>query len=118
MTGEISATEAARRLEADPSIRLLDVRTPDEWEAARLAQARRLDEDLAAEILGEWGRDETVIVCCHHGIRSRLVAHQLRGAGFTAILNLTGGLEAWSREVDPELPRYQVCPGGGVRPVR
>jgi len=41
----------------------------------------------------------------------------LRGAGFTNVMNLAGGLDEWSRTADPELPRYKVCPGGGVRPV-
>jgi rhodanese-related sulfurtransferase len=118
MTVEISPRAADERLRSEPGIRLLDVRTPEEWALSRLDRARLLDEDLAAEILNRWDRDGPVIVCCHHGIRSRMVAYQLHQAGFTEVYNLTGGLEAWSKEVDPGLPRYQVCPGGGVRPVR
>ena len=117
MIREIPPEEAARRLAKEPGTRLLDVRTSAEWEASRLDRAVLLDEDLAAEILGSWEREVPVIVCCHHGIRSRQVAYQLVQAGFIEVLNLTGGLEAWSKTVDPELPRYMVCPGGAIREV-
>jgi rhodanese-related sulfurtransferase len=46
------------------------------------------------------------VVICHHGIRSRLVALQLERAGFTRVINLSGGVEAWAREVDREMPVY------------
>ena len=117
MVPDLTPPEARERLDADSEVRLLDVRTPEEWRAARLPGALRLDAALAAEIVTNWDRDLPVLVMCHHGIRSKVVAYQLRGAGFTNVMNLEGGLDGWSKEVDSEVPRYKVCPGGGVRPV-
>ena len=53
------------------------------------------------------GRTGTAIALhCHHGVRSRAAAEQLLREGFTNVYNLEGGIEAWSREVDPSVPRY------------
>jgi monothiol glutaredoxin len=51
-------------------------------------------------------RDAAVALHCHHGVRSRAAAEQLLHEGFTNVYNLEGGIEAWSREVDPSVPRY------------
>ena len=117
MVPDLTPAEARDRLAADPAIRVLDGRTPEEWEAARLPGAVRLDEDLAAEIVEQWNREAPVLVLCHHGVRSKVVAYQLRGAGFTNVMNLRGGLDGWSTEVDSEIPRYKICPGGAIRPA-
>jgi len=87
-------------------VRLLDVRTPEEWRTARIEGADLLDEALAREILENWPADTPIVVYCHHGIRSRIVARKLAAAGFTRVANMTGGIEAWSRRVDPAVPRY------------
>ena len=116
MIVDLEPAAARDRIDADPDLRILDVRTPAEWEAARLPGSRLLDEELAEDLVSNWDRDHPVLVLCHHGVRSKVVAYRLRGAGFTNVLNLAGGLDAWSQQVDPELPRYKICPGGGVRP--
>ena len=116
MVVDLAPAEAQERIESDPDLLVLDVRTAAEWDAARLPGSRLLDEDLAEELVSNWERDRPVLVLCHHGVRSKVVAYQLRGAGFTNVLNLAGGLDAWSQQVDPEIPRYKICPGGGVRP--
>ncbi len=51
-------------------------------------------------------RDETLLIQCHHGVRSARVAEFLFRNGFTHVYNLAGGIDAWSREVDPGVPRY------------
>jgi monothiol glutaredoxin len=51
-------------------------------------------------------KDRTLVVQCHHGVRSLRAAEELVAAGFRDVYNLVGGIEAWSRDVDPEVPRY------------
>ena len=67
---------------------------------APLGQIPALIEQIA-----DW-KNEAVVVYCHHGIRSMHAINFLTQAGFTNLANLTGGIDAWSREVDPHMPRY------------
>ena len=108
---DISVNSLADSLACDPpSVVVLDVREPWECELAGLTGAMavpmnqvpaRLDE-LTTAIDG--GRDLAVI--CHSGVRSRHVAQFLEQNGFSDVLNVAGGIDAWSREVDPAVPRY------------
>jgi rhodanese-related sulfurtransferase len=87
---------------------LLDCRTPEEHATARIAGALLIQmQELAGRIdeLNEW-RDKPVIVHCHHGVRSLRVAHWLRERGFSGARSMRGGIEAWSAEIDPSVPRY------------
>ncbi|MCW7538263.1 rhodanese-like domain-containing protein [Aquabacterium sp. A7-Y] len=89
---------------------LLDVREPWEFSLAaiRLAAAETLHipmQQVPAR-LAEIPRDRTVICVCHHGMRSLQVAHYLAAQGHDDVINLQGGIDAWSQEVDPDLPRY------------
>ena len=58
------------------------------------------------ERLDEVEKDKILIVVCHHGIRSRMVARYLIAKGFVNVINLTGGIDAWSNNVDPSMPKY------------
>ena len=94
------------RLDAGASIRILDVRTPIEWEivhldGSTLAPLDRLDETMEA-----LDPDEEIVVVCRRGERSARAVLRLREAGFGRARNLTGGLTAWSRDVDPQVPVY------------
>jgi monothiol glutaredoxin len=84
---------------------LLDVRTPAEVELARIEGARLLDDD-ARDDLSELDRSTTLVLQCHHGIRSRAAAEHCIAMGFKEVFNLEGGIEAWSQRVDPQVPRY------------
>jgi rhodanese-related sulfurtransferase len=104
----ISATELADALKSADAPRLLDVRQPDEHAIAAIANSRlvplpflpaRLDE------LADW-KHERVVVYCHHGVRSQMAIRVLQIAGFDKLVNLTGGIDAWSSEVDPAVARY------------
>jgi rhodanese-related sulfurtransferase len=106
MSPEMQVEEVSDLL-ADETVRLLDVRTPGEWEAARIPAAELVTEALAEEILASWDRDTPIVVHCHHGVRSNIAAWRLRQAGFTRVANMTGGIEAWSSRVDPSVPRYR-----------
>jgi monothiol glutaredoxin len=93
-----------RRKRGEP-LRLIDVRTPAEWDVARIPGAELLDADLMAE-LQELPKDTLLVFQCHHGHRSQRAAEQFPPLGFTRVYNLTGGIEAYSETVDPSIPRY------------
>ena len=87
---------------------LLDCRTPEEHATARIEGARLLPmQELAARVaeLEAW-RGKPIIVHCHHGVRSLRVTHWLREQGFTLAQSMRGGIDAWSTDVDPTVPRY------------
>jgi monothiol glutaredoxin len=101
----ITAPELRARLDRGDDILLVDVRTPAEQEIARIEGARLLDATLRDEIL-ELSRDRVIVCQCHSGVRSRHAAEGLVEMGFRDVYNLEGGIDAWSRDVDPEVPRY------------
>ena len=111
MNIEISAADSAKQLENPDSARrsfLLDCRTPEEFAIAKIDGAVLIPMQEIAERLAElepW-RDKPIIVHCHHGVRSLRVTHWLREKGFSFAQSMTGGIEAWSLEVDPAVPRY------------
>ena len=87
------------------TVHLFDVRPDAERAMASIAQAKSLDAKGEAELFG-LKRDAAVALHCHHGMRSRAAGERLLQEGFTNVYNLEGGIEAWSREVDPSVPRY------------
>ena len=108
MSDHISPTELAARLASATPPHLLDVREPDEHAFVALPGAKLVPLGQLFERAGEiahW-KDEVVVVYCHHGIRSRHGIAQLQRLGFTQLQNLSGGIDAWSAEVDATLPRY------------
>ena len=104
----ITATELAERLKSAKPPRLLDVRQPEEFAIAALPDAKLVPlgeiPERVAE-LDDW-KNEDIVVYCHHGIRSAHAIGWLRTQGFEKLTNLSGGIDAWSTQVDPELPRY------------
>jgi monothiol glutaredoxin len=101
----ITAPELRARLDRGDDIFLVDVRTPGERDIARIEGARLLDAALHDEIL-RLPRDRVIVCQCHSGVRSRSAAEELVELGFRDVYNLEGGIDAWSRDVDPEVPRY------------
>ena len=104
----ISASELAAWL-ADASRAkplLLDVREPWEYEKARIEGAQLLPMREVPGRLDELDQERDVVAICHHGGRSQQVALFLEKAGFKKIHNLVGGVDAWSRTVDPTVPLY------------
>ena len=83
----------------------LDVRTPEERATASIAGTRLLDQATAAEI-ERLPKDTMLVFHCHHGGRSQAAAEHFRARGFTAVYNMAGGIDAWSRDVDPQVSRY------------
>jgi monothiol glutaredoxin len=84
---------------------LLDVRTEEERDTARIEGSELLDREVRAR-LEELDRSTTLVFVCHHGIRSRVAAEHCLRMGFRDVWNVEGGIEAWSARVDPRVPRY------------
>jgi len=85
---------------------LLDVREPWEWQTARIAGAQHIPMREVPARLAELDPDLPVVAICHHGGRSQQVAMFLERNGFSKVHNLQGGVDAWSRTVDPAVPLY------------
>jgi len=106
---EISPGEVKRRLDAGQALLLLDVREPLEYAVSALADAELIPMNTVPErlpdIMGFAGRC-LVVVYCHHGTRSLSVVHWLREQGVENCQSLGGGIERWSLEIDPAVPRY------------
>jgi len=102
---QLGAKETRALLDAGEPLVLVDVRTPEEWARARIAGARLLDDALRAE-LEALPRDTQIVFHCHHGGRSQRAAEHFLALGFRNVANLAGGIDAWSQEVDPSVPRY------------
>jgi adenylyltransferase/sulfurtransferase len=103
---EIEPTALATRLARGEPVLLLDVR--EEWEVgvASIEGARVLPMGLVPTQHSLLPRDREIAVVCHHGNRSAMVADYLRAAGFPQVMNVRGGIDRWSLEVDPSVPRY------------
>lgn len=97
--------EYKERLDQGETLFLLDVREPDEFKLANLGGTLIPLGDLPSR-LEEIPQDQTVVVMCHHGVRSAHAVGFLRQSGFTNVMNLAGGIERWSVEIDPSVPRY------------
>jgi monothiol glutaredoxin len=103
--GELSVQDLKQLLDTDEKFELLDVRTPREFETARIEGAHLLDE-AEYERIQALPKDTKIVLFCHHGPRGANMADQLLAAGFTNVHNVVGGIEAWSDEIDASVPRY------------
>jgi molybdopterin/thiamine biosynthesis adenylyltransferase/rhodanese-related sulfurtransferase len=103
---EISVTELKRKLDARETFQLLDVREPNEYEIARIDGARLIPLGELSRRLGEIRNGGEIVVHCHSGVRSAHAVQVLQKAGYRNVFNLAGGIEAWSEEIDPSVPRY------------
>lgn len=104
--GQISARELAERIARGDELNIIDVREPFEWQIARIPGARLIPMRDIATSTEEIRTAGESVVYCHSGIRSMRAARDLASAGVSGILNLEGGIDAWSRDVDPTVPRY------------
>jgi len=107
MPEEVDPTTVARKLKERPdSILLLDVREPFERRMAVIVPSLHIPMNDIPDRLEEIPRDREVVVYCHSGARSLMVAGFLEGNGFPSVANLSGGIDAWSIQVDSKVPRY------------
>jgi len=101
----MSVQELKAKLAAGEALELFDVRTPEEHARARIDVARFHDVE-AARYIEALDRDTPLVFQCHHGGRSQQAAEHYAALGFRNVWNLEGGIDAWSREIDPSVPRY------------
>jgi rhodanese-related sulfurtransferase len=85
---------------------LLDVREPWEFERCHIAGATLSPMSQIQSTYGQLDPDQEMVVICHHGVRSFHVARFLEHNGFEHVINLTGGVDAWAKEVDHQMPTY------------
>jgi molybdopterin/thiamine biosynthesis adenylyltransferase/rhodanese-related sulfurtransferase len=104
--GMISPRELSSLLNNGEAVTIIDVREPYEWNIGRIPTARLMPLGSMPDAADAIDRDSDIIVYCHHGVRSDLAAQDLVDVGFRHVRNLIGGIDRWSREVDPRVPRY------------
>jgi rhodanese-related sulfurtransferase len=103
---EISVSELKRRVDAGEQLLVLDVREPSELQKAALPFATPIPMGEIAGRIGELPHDRTIAVLCHGGVRSARVTQFLQQNGYEKAINVAGGIDAWSRAIDPSVPLY------------
>jgi rhodanese-related sulfurtransferase len=106
---ETTPQDIQRRLADGEKLLLIDVREPNEFQAARISGAELIPmRTIPAQLprLEAASDDATLIVYCHHGIRSLNVVNWLREQGVSGCQSMAGGIDRWSLEIDPSVPRY------------
>ncbi len=103
---QIEPRELAEKLQAGEAVRLLDVRTREEFEAVRIEGAELFTQETMGKIAP--GDGVLIVIYDHEGTRSLDAAAYFQGHGFTRVKSLRGGIDAWSVEVDPKISRYHV----------
>ena len=98
--------EIRRRLDGGEDLLLVDVREPEELAIACIKGALLRPMSRAEEWIDTLPREGELVIVCHHGMRSMHVALALAARGHTNVTNLTGGIDLWSAQVDPAVPRY------------
>lgn len=103
---QLGPTELKARLAAGDRIQLLDVREEWEFQTAHIEGSRLIPMGEVAARVAELDRAAETVVICHRGGRSMQVAGLLEHLGFSNVINLTGGVDAWARVVDPSMQVY------------
>jgi rhodanese-related sulfurtransferase len=104
---QFTPTQLRERLEQNgEQPLLLDVREPWEFNLCAIENSQLIPMGEIAARIDSLDPEKETVVICHHGIRSRSVAMYMERHGFNDVINLSGGVEAWSREVDLDMPTY------------
>ncbi|MBI4664205.1 MAG: rhodanese-like domain-containing protein [Verrucomicrobia bacterium] len=106
----ISPKELSELLARDSSVKLLDARSREEFEAVRVEGSQLLSQPAMQEIMGRWPRDQVFVIIDHQGKHGLDTAAYFLGHGFENVRCLRGGIDAWAQEIDPKLPRYRLEP--------
>ena len=104
----IEPRELSESLARDPSIRLVDVRSREEFEAVHLPNSVLLSQDVMREIMSEGTNSRPLVVIAHQGRQGLDAAAYFMGHGLQNVRCLRGGIDAWAQEVEPDLPRYTL----------
>src|SRR6476620_3739416 len=103
---EITPTELKKRLDGRQKLLLIDVREPHEYQICKIDGATLIPMRTIPANLQQLDTDDEVICYCHHGVRSLDVVVWLQGQGVATARSLAGGIDRWSLEIDPQVPRY------------
>jgi len=103
---EILPREVKQRLDRGEQLLLVDVREPHEFALCHIDGAVLIPMGTIPANLQKLDTDEDVICFCHHGMRSMDVANWLRAQGVKSAKSMAGGIDRWSVEIDPKVPRY------------
>jgi len=104
---EITPAEVKAKLDAGEPLRLIDVREPEEFAICRIAGAALLPMRSIPQHLNDLDNGgPELVVFCHHGVRSLSVVDWLRRQGVENCRSMSGGIDAWSLQIDPAVPRY------------
>src|SRR5215216_5358953 len=103
----ITVKELKDRMDKGDAPFLLDVREPHEYSLAKLPGSVLIPLGTLPTSLEELDRQKEIVAYCHHGMRSADAVGFLLQQGFTSVKNLVGGIDAWSVQVDPAVPRYR-----------
>jgi rhodanese-related sulfurtransferase len=107
MDYEISVSELRALRDGGSEFTLLDVREPWELQTAQITGSKHMPMgDVPSRFQQELDPEDHIVVVCHHGVRSMNVTAWLRQQGFEKTQSLRGGIDRWSREVDPSVPLY------------
>ena len=105
---QISPKEVDALMKQGEVVKLLDIRTKEEWDGVRLASATRMSQDSMQDILGNWPREGMMVIYDHTGKNSLDAATYFQGQRFLNVRCLAGGIDAWSQEVDSDIRRYRL----------
>jgi len=103
---EITPVEVSGLLKAGEPLRLIDVREPAEHAICQIEGATLIPMQTVPQRLPELDDESRLIVFCHHGVRSLSVVDWLRRQGVEKCQSMAGGIDLWSRQIDPNVPRY------------
>ena len=105
---QIEPQELSNAMKNNGGVRLLDVRTREEYDAVKIEGAQLFTQDSMQTIMSTWPKTDLLVIYDHQGTRSLDAAAYFQGHGFENVKSLRGGIDAWSAEVDPKLPRYHI----------
>jgi len=104
---EITPQELAELLKSGQPLFLADVREIDEFDICRIQGSRIFPLSQFQDVAQDIPKDAPIVTICHHGVRSLNAAAYLKQQlGYTDVKSLAGGIDRWSREIDPKVPRY------------
>lgn len=104
----VTPGELQSHQQAGLPLKLVDIRSREEWEATHIEGAVLLTQQIMQEILGHWPKDQLLVICDHLGRQSSDAAAYFAGHGFTQARYLQGGIDAWAEQVAPEMRRYRL----------
>jgi rhodanese-related sulfurtransferase len=105
---QIEPQELSNCLSRGDKVHLLDIRTREEFDAVKLPGAQLFTQDFMQQMPADWSREDLLVIYDHQGARSLDAAAYFQGHCFENVKSLRGGIDAWSIEVDPKLPRYHL----------